>query len=112
MGLLSVTKQSLASQKDKALVTASHDFVSTDDALTAFLWKAIAGVRVGRLGQDTDVTLGRAVDVHRYLGVLNEYPGLLNNMVYHKRELRGLVRESLVASPLNSASPSIPQSRT
>jgi len=101
----SFTRQSLAGLKDTALATASRGFVSTDDALTALLWKAIAYARLGRLGQDVKVTLGRAVDARRYLGVPNEYPGLLNNMVYHKRELQHLVQEPLgrVAAELRQA---------
>ncbi|KAK3369600.1 putative trichothecene 3-O-acetyltransferase [Lasiosphaeria ovina] len=83
----SFSGESLAALKAAALATATLQNISTDDALTAFVWQSITRARLHRLGKDPNttqaqVTLGRAVDCRRYLGVPKEYPGLLNTMVY------------------------------
>ncbi|KAK0717569.1 transferase family-domain-containing protein [Lasiosphaeria miniovina] len=83
----SFSEESLATLKAAALQTATLQNVSTDDALTAFVWQSITRARSRRLRNDPDttqtrLTLGRAVDCRRYLGVPREYPGLLNTMVY------------------------------
>jgi len=85
----SFSRESLAALKAAALETGTSPKVSTDDALTAFIWQSITRARNHRLQNDQDpntpkaeVTLGRAVDSRRYLGIPKEYPGLCNNMVY------------------------------
>lgn len=49
-----------------------EQFVSTDDALTAFLWRSITRCRQQRLGDNFQTTLGRAVDVRRYFDNIPE----------------------------------------
>ena len=99
--------QSLASIKlvAKEHVTVPPAYVSTDDALSAFVWKSVGRVRVQRIGVTARSTLGRAVDVRRYLGVPQTYPGLLQNMVYHTHTLEELVSRHLgsIASELRLA---------
>jgi trichothecene 3-O-acetyltransferase len=93
----------------KALTTRSitipSSYISTDDALTAFIWKSVMRARLPRLDPETEVTFGRAVDVRRYLGVPQTYPGLVQNMTYHTYTLKNLLDEPLggVASNLRSA---------
>jgi trichothecene 3-O-acetyltransferase len=83
----------------------STPFVSTDDALTAFIWKSIVRARIPRLHPSKDSKLARAVNVRRHLGVPATYPGLLQNMTYHSFDANDLARASLghVASDLRAA---------
>lgn len=86
-------------------VTHPPGFISTDDALTAFLWQSVTRARLPRLDAMTDSTLARAVDVRRYLDIPQAYPGLAQNMTYHKYTVQELVEEPLgrVASQLRLA---------
>ncbi|RHZ55319.1 uncharacterized protein CDV56_104691 [Aspergillus thermomutatus] len=95
----------LAKLKSHATKTATTGFVSTDDALSAFIWQAVARVRLPRLGSRAELTFGRAVDVRSYLGVPKTYPGLLQNMTYNSSTLQELVEEPLgvIASQLRSS---------
>ena len=72
----------------KALASNPHDFVddsvtyvSTNDALTAFCWQAIARarLRLGRRPPETVSKLARAVDTRSIMGIPQEYMG---HMVY------------------------------
>lgn len=56
-----------------------HSFVSTDDVLSAFIWRAITLARLPGLGNSDDLTttMSRNVDVRAALGVPVTYPGLL-----------------------------------
>lgn len=80
-------------------------YISTDDTLTAFIWQSIIRARIPRLNSTAESTLARAVDVRRYLGISQTYPGLVQSMAYHTYTLQKLVEESLgvVASQLRSA---------
>ncbi|TPX15245.1 uncharacterized protein E0L32_004522 [Thyridium curvatum] len=71
-------------------------FASTDDALTAFIWQAIARARTERLGVDASTMLARAVDPRRFLKLPKTYPGLVQNMTYNTApSLRGLTEAPL-----------------
>jgi hypothetical protein len=66
-------------------------FVSTDDVLSAFIFRSIIRARASRLPADTTVTLARAVDARRYLDVRADYPGILQNMTYTSYSLSTLI---------------------
>ena len=93
----------------KALATGtmplSSSYISTDDALSAFIWQSIMRARSSRISPTTKVTLARAVDVRRYLDIPPTYPGVVNNMTYHTYTLQKLLAEPLggVTSQLRSA---------
>ncbi|KAJ5910074.1 hypothetical protein N7504_004717 [Penicillium tannophilum] len=59
----------------------SVPYITSNDALSAFYWKILAGVRV-RNGRSLDAIskFGRAVDSRRAMGISHEYMG---HMVYH-----------------------------
>jgi trichothecene 3-O-acetyltransferase len=80
-------------------------FISTDDALTAFIWKSVARARLSRMDPTTESSLARAVDVRRYLDIPQGFTGLIQNMTYHKSTLQQLAEKPLgvVALPLRSA---------
>ncbi|KAK3937457.1 transferase [Diplogelasinospora grovesii] len=93
----------------KSLASASNKvpsgYISTDDALSAFIWQSVMRARLPRLDLTAKSTLARAVDPRRYLGIPHTYPGLVQNMTYHTHTLRELAGLSLseVASELRSA---------
>ncbi|KAJ3090292.1 hypothetical protein HK102_004215 [Quaeritorhiza haematococci] len=93
--------KSLATQT----ITLPSGYISTDDALSAFIWQSVIRARLPRREPTSESTLARAVDVRRYIGVPQTYPGLLQNMTYHTNSLRQLVTEPLgvVASQLRLA---------
>uniref|UniRef100_A0A060T6C0 ARAD1C18326p n=1 Tax=Blastobotrys adeninivorans TaxID=409370 RepID=A0A060T6C0_BLAAD len=81
------------------------EYVSSDDALTAFIWQSVTRSRLDRLNSDNEVKLARAVDVRRYLDVHASYPGLVHFMTYHTFEVRKVVNEPLghIASDLRKS---------
>lgn len=86
-------------------MTLPSSHISTDDALTAFIWQSIMRARSPRLSPTVEVILARAVDIRRYLNIPATYPGVVNNMSYHTYKLEELLGEPLcsVTSQLRSA---------
>ncbi|KDQ22501.1 hypothetical protein PLEOSDRAFT_1079820 [Pleurotus ostreatus PC15] len=80
-------------------------FISTDDALTAFVWQSIARARLHRLSPTTPLTLGRAIDPRSYLDIPSTYPGVVQNMTYHTYTAQQLADAPLghVAAHLRAA---------
>ena len=103
----SFTPASLVALKAEAsrTVTNPPGYISTDDALSALIWKSILRARLPRLESTTDVKFARAVDVRRYLGILQTYTGTVQNMSYHTSTVEKLVEEPLgaIASELRVA---------
>lgn len=97
--------------RSKSLATKTialpSGYISTDDALSAFISQSIMRVRLPRLNAIGKSTFSRAVYVlvRRYLGISQTYPGLIQNMTYHTYTLQKLAEEPLggVASQLRSA---------
>ena len=79
----SFSKASLETLKSNALQTSPASFISTDDALSAFIWKSVTLVRLSRLSATTPSTLTRAVDVRRMLAISHMHPGFVQNMTYN-----------------------------
>lgn len=70
----------LAQLKTQAMSTIEKGFVSTDDALSAFVWQAVTRARIARLSSaDWSSTFERQVDARSYLGLSPTYIG---NMVW------------------------------
>ena len=86
-------------------VTLTSGYISTDDALSAFIWQSVIRARLPRLNPTTESTFARAVNVRPYLDISQAYPGVILNMTYHTYTLQKLVEEPLggVASQLRSA---------
>lgn len=105
----SFSQQDLVALKQKALATISQPalaFISTDDALTAFIWKSIMKARLMRLRTgDRVCKFLRAVDVRRHLGLPAKYPGLILNLTNHESTVEDVVSDPLgvVASRLRLA---------
>lgn len=72
----SFSSASLARLKGVAAHDITTDFISTDDALSALLWQAVARARRHRIGPaDTSCKLERQVDARKHVGVPSEYIG-------------------------------------
>lgn len=98
---------SLAALKSIAVKTlpGSSSYVSTDDALSAFIWQSIMRARAIRLPPNIDTTFTRAVDVRSHVNVPATYTGLVQNMTYTTYTLQELVSLPLgeIASRLRAA---------
>jgi hypothetical protein len=80
----SFSKTSLEALKSAAAQTCPPtSFISTDDALSAFIWKSVTSVRLTRLSSTTPSTFARAVDVRQLLGISAMHPGFVQNMAYN-----------------------------
>ncbi|KAE8370942.1 transferase family-domain-containing protein [Aspergillus caelatus] len=101
----SFDKSSLVKLKLLAEQSKDSEFISTDDALSAFVWQSVLRARLKRLSASHNTTLGRAVDVRKYFGIPPTYTGLMQNMVYHTDTIQDLLDKPLgiIASQLRTA---------
>ncbi|KAL8370078.1 hypothetical protein RB595_000442 [Gaeumannomyces hyphopodioides] len=92
-------------------------FVSTDDALSAFVWKSVARARLPRLLSEAastdarEVKLTRAIDVRTHLGLPPTYPGLMQTLCYHRHDLRRLAEAPLGVLAADLRAPLLPSSQ-
>ncbi|KAF9973113.1 hypothetical protein BGZ73_003668 [Actinomortierella ambigua] len=70
-------------------------FVSTDDALSAFIWQSILRARQQRLTPTNRTKLARAVDIRRPLGLPETYPGVALINAYPTSTVQCLVDQPL-----------------
>ncbi|KAF4996439.1 hypothetical protein FGRMN_4496 [Fusarium graminum] len=93
----SFSPEALSDLKREAMdaLHASKEFVSTDDALSAFVWQSVTRVRLDRADASTSTLFCRAVDVRTHLDVPKRYPGMLQNMTYSDTTLSQIAYESL-----------------
>lgn len=87
---------SIASLKSIASeVVSTPAYVSSDDVLTAFIWRAVTRARLPRLDPLTQSTIARAVDVRPYLNISPTYPGPIQISTYNTSVLHSLLDEPL-----------------
>jgi hypothetical protein len=79
----SFTQDSLVLLKSTAVQESPNKFISTDDALSAFIWKSVTSARLARLNATTSSTFARAVDVRNLLSISPLHPGFVQNMTYN-----------------------------
>ncbi|KAJ5153383.1 uncharacterized protein N7482_009861 [Penicillium canariense] len=77
--------------------TISDGFISTDDAVSAFIWKCTSRARLHRLASETESAFARAVDVRQRMGIPKTYLGMFQNMTYNRNSLQNLVQQPLGA---------------
>ncbi|KAF7595689.1 hypothetical protein BBP40_005133 [Aspergillus hancockii] len=101
----SFDNSSLGRLKSLAERTMTSEFISTDDALSAFVWKSVLRARLPRLSPSNKTTLGRAVNVRKYFGIPETYTGVVQTMDYHTDTLEDLLYKPLgvIASQLRRA---------
>lgn len=73
--------------KATATATCTSSFVSTDDSLSAFVWQSVARARMPRLTSETISKAARAIGVRKVLGIPSDYPGLVQNNLFHQLPL-------------------------
>ena len=95
----------LKAHASKALPQGS--FVSTDDALSAFIWQSITRARLPRYStlSEAQSTLSRNVNMRRYLSIPSTYPGVIVNSTVHTSAIDTLAKAPLstVAAQLRAA---------
>lgn len=101
----SFDEPALKALKSLATTNLKSGFVSTDDALSAFVWQSVVRVRLPRLDPKAQSTFARSVNVRSHLGIPDSYPGMLQSMVNSTYTAHELVEDTLggVASRLRSA---------
>ncbi|KLU87295.1 trichothecene 3-O-acetyltransferase [Magnaporthiopsis poae ATCC 64411] len=114
--------ESLAGIKDLASQTipagSPVQFVSTDDALSAFVWKSVARARLPRLlseaasNDERKVKFTRAIDIRTHLGLPPTYPGLMQTLWYHRHGLRRLTEVPLGVLAADLRAPLLPNPET
>ncbi|KAL2810515.1 transferase family-domain-containing protein [Aspergillus granulosus] len=73
---VNVSKIKAQANSDLRNEGSSIPFVSTNDALSAFLWKRLSGVRLARSNNPAELTkFSRALDARRAMGISSEYMG-------------------------------------
>ncbi|KAF5230358.1 hypothetical protein FANTH_13875 [Fusarium anthophilum] len=100
------TASSLQQLKWKSLESVRPpNYVSTDDALTAFLWKSVTRARSPRLDILSPSTIARAVNVRKQVGIPPTYPGSIHVSAYTTLTVQQLIEKPLgyVALKLRSA---------
>ena len=91
---------SLAALKAHASKTiAPETFVSTDDALSAFVWQSLSRARLARYHtqRSAQTTLSRNVDARRSLSLPPTYPGLIVSSTAHSCAL-----DAVATAPLGA----------
>ncbi|KAI8312639.1 Trichothecene 3-O-acetyltransferase [Colletotrichum sp. SAR11_240] len=96
---------SLSSLKSLAMKTIKSGFVSTDDAVTAFIWQSVSRIRASRVNHEEEVRSARAIDIRKFLNVPQTFPGLCQSMTYNSFNLKKLIDAPLgeVASAFRSS---------
>lgn len=86
---------SLKSLASKSL-PAECSFISTDDALSALIYRHVARARLARLSPTTPSRYTRAVDVRPYIpSIPPTYPGMGQTLVHFSQSLGSLAEELL-----------------
>ncbi|PLB45990.1 putative trichothecene 3-O-acetyltransferase [Aspergillus steynii IBT 23096] len=81
---------SLTSLKSLANESLLTPYISTDDALSAFIWQSVLRARLPRLAPSTSSTLLRAIDLRPFLDISPLYPGVLMTVTPSTAPLRQL----------------------
>lgn len=82
---------SLAQIKALASQSITTGFISTDDALSAFIWQSVSRARRYRLDGTDKSKLARAVDIRSQMDQSKEYPGMFQNMAYNTFTVQDLI---------------------
>lgn len=76
-------------------------YITTDDAVSAFIWKSVCRARSSHCKGDTECTFARAVNVRSCLSIPPSFPGCLSNHTYTSLPLESVVSSAL--GPLSSS---------
>ncbi|KAF4784374.1 trichothecene 3-O-acetyltransferase [Colletotrichum scovillei] len=95
---------SLSALKSLSSETIKSGYITTDDAVTAFVWQSISRIRANRLPHEAETKLARAINVRGYMGIPQTFPGLIQSMTNNSMAIKDLVERPLgeAASQLRS----------
>lgn len=82
--------------------TAAAPYITTNDALSAFIWQSTSRIRSSRVPPHSTSTFARAVDVRSSLSIPSCYPGYLSNHTYTTLPLSSLVSSTSLNSLTSS----------
>lgn len=103
----SLSSSSLKALKSVAMQTLppGFEYVSTDDALSAFIWQSVLCARISRFEPATKALFARAVDLRRYLSISPTHPGFVQSMTYHDPTFQQILESPLgeIAANLRAA---------
>jgi hypothetical protein len=85
-----ISSHAVRELKATATATCTSPYVSTDDSLSAFIWQCVTRARMPRLAPETICKAVRAIDVRKVLGIPSDYPGLVQNNLFHRLPLHEL----------------------
>lgn len=91
----SFSGEALKALKSIASETLASGYVSTDDVLSALIWRSVTRARLPRLDPFSECTFARAIDPRRFMGIPNTYPGVVQNMAYSSSPVEKLIQEPL-----------------
>lgn len=96
-------------QRSKSLaikdIPSSCSYITTDDAISSFIWQSVTRARLPRLDPSASVLYTRALDVQPYLNIPGTYPGCITKAAYNHEIVQDLVDKPLgvIASQLRTA---------
>jgi hypothetical protein len=92
-----LSSSSVGELKSIAMQTrpSTTEYVSTDDAVSAFVWRSIIRARLPRFTPATEALFARAVDLRRYLNISPSHPGFVQSMTYQKSTFQQLLDHPL-----------------
>lgn len=105
-GYVAFSTESIAALKRFATETKDADstYISSDDAVCAFIWKHLSRARTARMEAKSTTVFARAVDLRSRMGVPSTYLGTLTNMAYNESSLGSFSKAPLgqIAAELRS----------
>lgn len=81
--------------------TTAAPYITTNDALSAFIWQSTSRIRSPRLPPHSTTTFARAVDVRSSLSIPPCYPGYMSNHTYTTLPLSSFLVSSSGSTSLN-----------
>lgn len=102
----SISAAALAALKKRAEeVVQPPEYISTDDALTAFLWQSILRARQSRIPPGRTSTISRALNLRKALDIPSAYPGPIQDSIHTTFPVTSLAYSPLgtIAFALRSA---------
>lgn len=82
--------------------TVAAPYITTNDALSAFIWQSTSRIRSSRVPPHSTSTFARAVDVRSSLSIPSCYPGYMSNHTYTTLPLSSLVSSTSLNSLTSS----------
>lgn len=103
----SIAPTELITLKAEAMKTLPEgSFVSTDDTLSALVWRHITRARLPRLESEVITQFGRTVDMRGRLGIEDTYPGEVSSKAFVRYDAKSLAWDmsvGTIASALRTA---------